>query len=932
MGLKIDGIAASQAIDTSGESIIIENLDISSLQEGTAELIYEHKSPKDPGASPLDILGAITFAKKIFKESDCDNARERMYWKQIELPFLYIQAELFDNHPGSEALAAIIRWYHKRKLPILMRYSIDGNTLKRNDKNPNVLESCIARSVAITVRPCNQSCVSGVLEDDLEAHQDGKVEEVSKSGSFMSRLPGVECWFMPEIGDPMQMIKNEQEFISETEELEKAVTAGGYDMAPTMLTGGSAQQKEDFAKGDAFKRKRAVRQLQASVRDWDGKGSLKDHLEKTLQDVHPQFIQKFIESLDSFHMKKAAELTSLLERAMGVEELVKGDVAPLSIGGALIQPNAGMVGPVFDSHTASLVTPRGTFKMQVPAVGNHKLLDRCRAGRKLAAGSKSDALKLAALMIGTGKLDHELPPLMQALAGIGPEQVHDKLSSLGLDAKSSRMTAALLGAGDVLVPGDECLGALFGLGDQDDASHDHLHHTLGNSHRLLQDVEGHTGRALNGMSIQDAVSAWALNDESNGDPAVKVVSDVLKAEDDPAHWTLARRCKDLFGRWTARYGQAKARQLYLSHLVPILAAAHSSLRKDEVDDAFDAMLGSGEPAPQKHPSTKLPTPVSFQGQKVVPGKLTFHDGNLQGKSFALLGENATHYFVQDHENLNRPMAVPKHDEHRAFKVLDKPQKIQEYLKTDASHHVLGHDPNIGIGIDFHDDAMRDNKFADKGIHAGMGTPPFFTTNALGQQVFVKPNLKAYWAKAEGVHTAVRETAAKMLADHVGLGEFFPQTATIKHPKTGELHSVQEVVQNGAHAGPNRAHWADAEKLGAFDFLIGNGDRHNLNFMYTEEPPGMKMIDHGHSFQYGAPQITPDYVHSTMRHKDFDHQTKLWIAGIHPHELGKKMAEAGLNEKHIKAALSRLAYLKLLTVSGKPITHQLLADSVPEGRQ
>ena len=930
MGLKIDGIAASQAIDTSGESIIIENLDISSLQEGTAELIYEHKSPKDPGASPLDILGAITYAKKIFNASDCSNDRERMYWKQIELPFLYIQAELFDEHPGAEALAAIIRWYHKRKLPILMRYSIDGNTLERDKSNPNILRSCIARSVAITVRPCNQSCVSGVLDEDLEAHQDGKVEEVQKSGGFMSRLPGVECWVTPVLNDPMQLIKNEQEFLSETEELEKAVTAGGYDMAPMMLSGGSAQQKEDFAIGSA--RKKAVRRLQASVRDWDGKGSLKDHLEKTLADVHPQFIAKFCEALDSFHLKKSANLAGLLEQAMVSDVLVKAE-SPLTVGGAVIAPNVGMVGPVFDSLTSSLVTPRGTFKMTVPPVGDHKLLARCNAGRKLAAQSPSDALKLTALMIGTNKLDHELPGLLDSLRGVDVEAVHEKLDSLGLDPKSSRLTAALLGASNVLVPGDECHGALFGLGTKDEDSHRHLHDTFSSSHRLLQDVEGHVGRGLNGMSLQDAVSAWALNDESNGDPAVKVVSNVLKSED-PEHWTLARRCKDLFMRWTQRYGQAKARMLYMTHLVPILTAgAGASLQKAEgTADLIYKGLSGNAPA-----QASLPQPVDFRGKKVMPGKLVFHDGHLQGQEFALLGKDdgKKMYIVKDHANLNRPMGIPMDDEHRAFKITSEPKEIKQQLLTDATHHVIGNDPNIGIGIDFHPEAVRANKFSVDGIHASKGLPPFFTKNALGQRVFVKPHLKTPWVEAEGVPAPIRETAAKMIADHLGLGEFVPQTATIKHPKTGELYSVQEVIPNAEHGvleGAKKQHWQNAEKLSAFDFLIGNVDRHGMNFVHTDDKPGLKLFDHGYAFGYHSEYMLPEYVHKTMVNKPFDHQTQLWIAGINPNEFANTMAKAGLSQKHIKAAVARLTYLKLLTVSGKPITHRLLAKSVPESKQ
>ncbi len=1044
MGLRIDGIAASQAIDTSGESIVIENLDISSLQEGTAELIYEHKSPKDPGSSPLDILGAITYAKKIFTSKDCANDRELQYWKQIELPFLYIQAELFDDHPGSEALAAIIRWYHKRKLPILMRYSIDGNTLQRNKDNPNLLESCIARSVAITVRPCNQSCVSGVLDDDLEASQEGSLEEVQKNGGWMHRLPGVACWVMPEIGDPMQLIKGEQEFIEESEDLTKTMTAGGYGIAPSALTQGGAQQKEDFAT-----RKKAVRRLQASCRDWDGKGSLKDHLEKTLDDVHPEFIEKFCQALDTFHLKKAADLNALLAKAVAgdfaaaqsqppgakptaapapvtdpdatnpgvkppsqqgnqppaftqlppvikpgdavrtapvktreqravdmaainadaarsnpdaaklqaikaptavitnkpvqpkaqrspalrhaqmaqinaeirmnnpaaaqMQGVVKSE-APLTAGGAVLEANPGMAASIFDSQTSSLVTPRGTFKCTVPPAGEHPLLERTRAGRRLASGSTSDALRLAALMIGTNRPDHELSALVEHCRGVHADSMHEKLDSLGIDPRSSRLSAALMGSGNVLVPGDECLGGMFGLGTSDTDSHDHLHDTLGTSHRLLQDVEGHVGRALGGMSLQDAVSAWALNDESNGNPAVKVVADVLKAEGASADWTLARRARDLFAKWQQRYGQAKARALFMTHLVPILAG--TALVKAEA-----------APAEATH---ALPTTVNFRGKKVIPGKVSFHDGHLAGKDFSLLGEDKHRYIVSDHENLGRPMGIPKDDEHRAYKVLAQPVAQQERHLTDASHHVTGSDPNIGVGIDFHPEALKQNKFASEGIHAHYGKPPFFTQNALGQRVFVKQKMDSPWADGEGASTAVREAASKNVADFMGLGDYVPATSVIKHPKTGDMYSVQEVVKNGSHGKAKQEHALAAEKLGAMDFITGQIDRTDLNYMHTDEPQGLKLIDNGYGFRYGEESSRPAYAHKQSLKKDFDPATKAWVSSIDPKGLAETMGKSGLSPWHIKAAVSRLTYLKLLHLSGKPITHDHLSRVIPEG--
>src|SRR5690349_16214216 len=102
-GMIIDGVAASEAIDSSGEILDVSGCDISDLEEGRGVLNYEHKSENDTGASFADIIGRIVFAKKILKESDCSNDRERFYWSTVKLPFIYIQCELFDQdgHEGA---------------------------------------------------------------------------------------------------------------------------------------------------------------------------------------------------------------------------------------------------------------------------------------------------------------------------------------------------------------------------------------------------------------------------------------------------------------------------------------------------------------------------------------------------------------------------------------------------------------------------------------------------------------------------------------------------------------------------------------------------------------------------------------------------------------------------------------------------------------
>lgn len=328
MGMQIDGIAASQAVDTSAERIDIAGLDISSLKAGQGMYIYEHRHPEPKRdehgnltavpATVHDLLGAILFAKKIMGPEDCDDERQSFYWEQVGLPFLYVRGELFDSdgHDAARGMAAIIRFYHRNGIPCVMRYSIDGHTLERKDQE---LKSCVARDIAITAKPCNHSCISGVVKDP-KAHTFAvdEVERHRENGT--ERMPGVEFTMKP---FDEEMSKGE-DVVGEWaafDEIQKAMTAGSYNQAPGGLHGGAALAKEDVDSGKVKNR------LRAAVRDWDRKGGLREHLTKTMSDVNPEFLQKFVDVLESKILAKAGELHAGLAKrflAGGIDEVMKG--------------------------------------------------------------------------------------------------------------------------------------------------------------------------------------------------------------------------------------------------------------------------------------------------------------------------------------------------------------------------------------------------------------------------------------------------------------------------------------------------------------------------------------------------------------------------------------------------------------------------------
>ena len=75
--LEIDMIAATEACDTAGETLSIQGADISDLLAGKG--FFNDNHAKGFG----NVLGRVTFAKKIFKKEDCSNEREKYYFKVL---------------------------------------------------------------------------------------------------------------------------------------------------------------------------------------------------------------------------------------------------------------------------------------------------------------------------------------------------------------------------------------------------------------------------------------------------------------------------------------------------------------------------------------------------------------------------------------------------------------------------------------------------------------------------------------------------------------------------------------------------------------------------------------------------------------------------------------------------------------------------------
>jgi len=351
-GMIIDGCGASEAVDSSAEVLSIKGADLSELEEGRGLINYEHLGHSDDKVPGMEIVGRITYCKKIYKASDCEDDRQKLFWDKVKLPFIYIRGRLLDaaGHPGAAALAAEIRDHVANGEPYILGWSVEGSTIS---KKGNLLEATAIRRVSLTNRACNKTAVLGVLADPqappgFEKYPEGKPDLAAMARKaedpLLMRLGGFEMEYGPDVL--------------------KAMTAGSYAAAPGSLSGGSALQVED----------RGLRaSALAAFRDWDRKKSFKKFLKNRLPEVSDEFLDHFTDMVENHitRVQKSVEVVTELAKA---QKKVKKQLeipgtekaASLTVLGKPVEPNPKLRAPKFDEKTGTLHTPRGSFRVYIP--------------------------------------------------------------------------------------------------------------------------------------------------------------------------------------------------------------------------------------------------------------------------------------------------------------------------------------------------------------------------------------------------------------------------------------------------------------------------------------------------------------------------------------------------------------------------------------
>ena len=236
---EIDMILATEDKDIHSESLKISGADISDLEMGRGRINDNH------GKGFLNTIGRIVKAKKIFKEEDCEDDRQKYYWGQVKRPYIYAKGILFDDeedHENARAAAVVLKKLNTESCPLAIKASVEGGTLARGGVNGKDLVKTKIHSAALTFSPANTNTWVSPLT--LEKSCNPQEEERLIKHAMTLIQDDVPTFI--DIKKKMDLIKIENN-INKLQDLKKALMAGyGGAGKPTCLSGGGVMQKESL--------------------------------------------------------------------------------------------------------------------------------------------------------------------------------------------------------------------------------------------------------------------------------------------------------------------------------------------------------------------------------------------------------------------------------------------------------------------------------------------------------------------------------------------------------------------------------------------------------------------------------------------------------------------------------------------------------------
>ncbi len=261
-----------------------------------------------------------------------------------------------------------------------------------------------------------------------------------------------------------------------------------------------------------------------------------------------------------------------------------------------------------------------------------------------------------------------------------------------------------------------------------------------------------------------------------------------------------------------------------------------------------------------------------------------------------------------------------------------PWAIRAYMATaafDNPDQPRGQPNNPGQFAKSTDKSLRENKISTSKNLTGSANKVALHTLEDGTNGIFKPESGADKTLRKTIkeNFSGREVAASDFADIVGMREMVP--VTVHRTIDGEHGSFQHFVDNakvaseGKYGDRHGNSLADHAMAAAFDYAIGQTDRHMGNWMVTKKKK-LKLIDNGLSFPEGN-ELSVSRLITGMHGQPVPRAAKEWV-NKWP-EIKNSLEKNGLSKKAIDLTLSRLNELANMDKFGTGQRHLIKDDKI-----
>jgi hypothetical protein len=338
-------------------------------------------------------------------------------------------------------------------------------------------------------------------------------------------------------------------------------------------------------------------------------------------------------------------------------------------------------------------------------------------------------------------------------------------------------------------------------------------------------------------------------------------------------------------------------------------------------------MGTTLPGSKPQKSFDLPKletpPHKFNGKGVWPGEARIRNAAGRMDTHHIIGEHDDNYVVVPNGMLHNYSQsdvkfLPKSGVGTKYVLSREPRFIPpaKVTKEHATNPLINKDQeNLIHGMDLSNRADKPSDMAHGVTSAQWVKAPN------GKDAYVKAEMPDdKWANGGFPHPIREHIYHNMAHNFFGLGDYVAPTVAFRHPETGEPMVASEKVADMQHFDENnRDHHetlkklnqsGELDKIGLMNLIMGQADRHGGNYKLSKN--GLKLIDHGLSFEQPKTETPPHYWAKDKTNNFYEPlhpEAAKWLKGLDSQKFDEYLTKEGVPLSYRQEAGNRLNELK-----------------------